>query len=220
MKKLKANKNRTTRTEKTNLNPQAFIPMAQSKQNKSQDKRGINYSLFISILSFGMAAYALFNSKRQFELVNQSYMDISGIKATFTAPDSLLDHPLEENMKRGVGAMNFGFKINNVGNIPLKFDVKVFDLFYDGVKVKGVKESDSKNGIVYPKKDLDFSLSTTPFEKLMSSEDLANKKISTKVVIEYTDLNDNRIKTVDREYEFIVHRYNVEFTLKNVKDKI
>lgn len=178
----------------------------------------------IAIVSIVLSIMTYRNSNSQFTIANQGYLQmeprISGLTHpevnVFASADIVADN------QEFQGA-NFMASLTNIGNIPLQYEITDFDVLFNGTKVSGLKQTDNKKGILYPKQNLSFNIDTVPFnsdKSLVKFLDIKKIKITHVIKIRYNDLNVDHFKYVDREVEYFFFDNAISVNYKNFNDKI
>ncbi|MBK0381128.1 hypothetical protein [Mucilaginibacter segetis] len=184
------------------------------------------FAVLISLMSVFFSWLSLTISSKQFEIVNQSYLSLnmSNIGITLPDNDNIVTNIIanDELLVQGFNSIS---EISNVGNIPLKYEVVIFNIYNNGQIWNRIDNSNKQiiEGVLYPKQTTNFQLSTTLFrknKKLIPFGEVKKMKLEAEVLINYSDVNKSHIKSVHRVVKFIFHNNIVEVLNTRIDDKI
>jgi len=162
----------------------------------------------IAIFSLILAWRALNTTKEQFKLTNQGYLHVTPhmmpgmeskkellLKIKYISPDTRIDYLSPKVI------------LENVGNIPLKYEVKLLDTYINNILCSEPIEEGSGIGILYPKQKLNFNRASVSFEKIQQQSitysELKELSVRNILKIEYHSVNAPKgIKYINREFSW------------------
>src|ERR1700761_91151 len=145
-------------------------------------------------------------TQRQFKLTNQGYVQcpinhdfFTDKNQTATVQDINDPTTLYSYILPAAG-------LENVGNLPVKFYINYFKVFFDGKEVYHTPDVvlQQTENIIYPKQTQQFLLGRVFFGDQMPNltlQQIQDLKLTCKILVTYNDYNDNVKKTIDREME-------------------
>jgi hypothetical protein len=148
-------------------------------------------------------------TENQFLLSNQGYVKIE-MKQDLTLPGgaTVEEAGLKEPPSVFEGLKSIAY-LENVGNIPVKFKVIYFQIFFNEKLAGEIPEVmfGKTINILYPQAKQDYELGTFSFnleKQPVSLAQILDLHISYKILIDYYDYNnEHHKKTVDRTFEII-----------------
>jgi len=141
-------------------------------------------------------------NRDQFTLLNQGYIQMLFYQKLWGKDEHNQMVETEINNTNLYYFSGLVATLENVGNMPIKFYIKHCIAYADGKEIyRGPEEVFKKTvNVIYPKATLPYSFGAFPLvETGLKLQQLSALKIGYKLLIEYHDFHDNRIKTIDRE---------------------
>jgi|GEM_PF-6997789 len=183
-------------------------------------------TLIVLFITLMIMRNQLIQANKQFIQVNQGYLKIHPYlnlsvdeldRIIAVGPDKIIKPDSTFN------AFNYSVKMINVGNLPLQYEVKSFDVYInEELYSTPFKETDNTIGILYPSQDARFRRESVYFDKLQHKaipfSDIQKMKIRTSIKIEYGGTNDKE-KIVDRSLTWKIYGNIAKFTWSSWKDK-
>jgi hypothetical protein len=181
---------------------------------------GVIIALFQLKISGDQFKQQLKITQRQFKLTNQGYVQcpINGDFFTdkiqtatvqdFNDPTTLYNYILPMA------------GLENVGNLPVRFHINYFKVFFDDNEVYHTPEVVLQTeNIIYPKQSQQFLLGRVFFGAQMPNltlQQIQDLKLTCKILVTYNDYNDSVKKTIDREMELS----GVFLIIKKINDSL
>ena len=142
---------------------------------------------------------------QQFKLLNQGYIQLIFNQLLYIV-DADRNLQVAENIddKTLYYAMALRATMQNVGNMPIKMDVKNCIVYADKKEIYRTPEAVISQTIntIYPQATTIFNFGIFNLsDKGLNIRQLSDQKITYDLLIEYHDFNDERIKTINRGME-------------------
>jgi hypothetical protein len=151
-------------------------------------------------------------TEKQFLLSNQGYVKMK-MKETLILDDNepaekVKLPPSDNTLYKGLSTLA---KLENVGNLPVRFNVIYFKVCFNGNEVCEIPQTmlGKTTNIIYPNAKQDFDLGELDFTddgnpKSKYLHEIFDLHISCKLLIEYADYNNPaHKKTLNREFELV-----------------
>ena len=186
------------------------------------------FSAAAAIFSCIFAYQSLSTSKSQFKILNQGYLNVKP-ELHITVPNNearLLTKVSKMNDDLLIDGLNPKLKLENVGKIPLKYDVEDFSIFLNDKEYQRIEQGGRTTGVIYPEQTAIFELATVPFDHLEPTKtirfgSLKNTKIKSTIKIAYSNIgSENRIKYCDRKLHWTVYDNFIKYVWTDINDKI
>ena len=156
----------------------------------------------------------------QFRLLNQGYIQVTVSQLMYVYDKNNNLQPVDQiDDATRYYATALISTMQNVGNMPIKMDVKHCIVYMDGKEIYRTDEAALKKTInnIYPQVTLPFNFGAFYLGKDgVTIRELTDMKITYDLLIEYHDFNDTRIKTIDRGMEL----FGVEILIRRSDDVI
>ena len=184
--------------------------------------------MIVALLSLTISFFAFSTAKSHFILLNQAYLDAE-LTADYVTPNigpqsRQRVSKVPENLM--VSGLTPGLTLKNIGNLPLKYKVIDFTIDIDGHYYECIKKTDYTEGIIYPKQQKNFTVSTIKFDVLdkgaqLPYRTLQHLAITGIVLVEYRNLNDTEgVKTWKRTFKWDIKDSVLLVTWTSFDDKI
>jgi hypothetical protein len=164
-------------------------------------------SAVIAIAALVVSQNAIDMAEDQFRILNQGYIQIKpaiGFQSPFI-------NRYEQNVTIGdeeeLWAMDFSFDLQNIGNLPVAYNVKRFDVFLADTLFKSQAKDFITNGAIYPKEETRYHLPSAFFLKnhgLVKFKEIKKQRILEVIEIEYNDLSSSHKKFIRRKIEIFI----------------
>jgi hypothetical protein len=168
-------------------------------------------SLGISIASFLFTVSLSNSSDRQFEALNQGYLDVLPA-AVYNFPDGSETNETPP-VSVPISSVAIAVRLNNVGHIPIKLKVTKMEIEVGGEKFAMPDQGKySKVAVVYPGGFIDFTSAPIEFFDRITDQpspkrypELQQFIYKCHLIVTYNDMGSDREKKVDRVME---HRFS------------
>jgi len=185
-------------------------------------EHGANLVAFLALIAL---CYQILSANQQFRLLNKGYLhaeprlDLGGDNVVFVRQIGGGDVVLPDTP---IDALNPVVKLSNLGNLPLKYRVLNFDVWFNDAQQTGkFEDTDHVIGVLFPKQDgLEFRrkglrlLTTGP----MRFADVMNLQIKIYIRVEY-HAGAEKPSYFDRHFDYRIMGNMASFVIRQVNDR-
>lgn len=209
--------------------------------NKRQCDRVLRFYLIplLPSLVTGMTLYVLYmtletmqmqvqSANRQFLHLNQGYLEIHPhVDPSLPDLDRVISVTGEQviNPNATFPSLNYYSVLKNIGNMPLRYNVEVYDVFINGEKYTlPFSPKDHTDGIIYPHQETTFNLKAVYLDKLQRKpipySDIQKLEQRNVIKITYYSTSDKSdLKSIERTLTWRFLGNAARFSWEAVEDK-
>ena len=159
-------------------------------------------------------------SEAQFTLINQGYLSPE-FDINLYSPD--VNEKTEVKSNTTFQTLSTVVNLNNTGNLPVIYQVKEFNLYFNGAKIYSLQDNQEiAPGTVYPKQISPY-LINAPLKNDstgMSVEEVSKTNITCSILIHYNDFNSKRTKIINRNLKYNISLEGCLPTYLQISDSI
>jgi hypothetical protein len=159
-------------------------------------------------------------SEAQFTLINQGYLSPE-FDINLYSPD--VNDKTEIKSSTTFQTLSTVVNLNNTGNLPVIYQVKEFNLYFNGAKIYSLQDNQEiAPGTVYPKQISPY-LINAPLKNdntRMSVDEVSKTNITCSILIHYNDFNSKRTKIINRNIKYNISLEGCLPTYLQISDSI